>query len=395
MVVRGVVRTVHLNANTITQQHTFDQPFVTCRAINIGLNDSPHGRAGGAVDNGRMSEPNPVVSTPMLMVRSAVGGLLMGLANLVPGISGGTMLLASGVYPRFIQAIAEVTRLTFRPASLIVLGAVVAAALTSIVALAGTVGRLVVEHTWAAYSLFIGLTLGGVPVVWKLIAKPNGAVWLGTVCGFVVMAAIAWVQATGTGTGSGSDAGWIMMFLAGVAGASAMILPGVSGGYLLLVLGVYVAILDAIDRFKDALRAMDVSAAMEPALNVVLPVGVGVVIGVALVSNLLKVVLDRYPKATLGVLLGLLIGAVVGLWPFQQFVEPAVGSTLKNQQVVMVDGELRYEKTGKPIKPKDWPTRYFNPTGTQVALSAALVVAGFAATAAVAFLGRDKPARNG
>jgi putative membrane protein len=331
---------------------------------------------------------------PILVIRAVVGGVLMGLANLVPGISGGTMLLASGVYPRFIEAIADVTRLRFRFASMLVLGIVVTAALVAIVGLAGTVGRLVIEHTWAAYSLFIGLTLGGVPVVWKLIGKPTITVWLGAAIGFVLMAVVAWVQASGTGASGGGDAGWLLMLLAGVAGASAMILPGVSGGYLLLVLGVYVPILDAIDRFKNALRAADVSAVMEPALHVVLPVGLGVVVGVIAVSNLLKVVLERYPKATLGVLLGLLLGAVVGLWPFQQFVEPAEGSTLKNQTVVRVEGELRYERTGKPVKPKDWPSQYFKPEAKHIGGAAGLIVAGFVMTAAIAVLGRDKPSRG-
>ncbi|MCH2359384.1 MAG: DUF368 domain-containing protein, partial [Candidatus Poseidoniales archaeon] len=70
--------------------------------------------------------PNPQtadgpINYPSLMVRGGIGGLLMGLANLVPGISGGTMLLASGIYPRFIRAISEVTRLKFRVPSLSVL----------------------------------------------------------------------------------------------------------------------------------------------------------------------------------------------------------------------------------------------------------------------------------
>ncbi len=72
-----------------------------------------------------------------LVARGVMGGVMMGLANLVPGISGGTMLLASGVYPRFIQAIAELTTLKFRLRSLLVLGAVVVSAGLAILLLAG------------------------------------------------------------------------------------------------------------------------------------------------------------------------------------------------------------------------------------------------------------------
>ena len=96
-----------------------------------------------------MSELSQDVSSPdesaaALLPRSVIGGVLMGLANLVPGISGGTMLLAVGVYPRFIQAIAEVTRLKPRKLSLVVLGVIVCAAGAAILLLAGPVKTLVV-----------------------------------------------------------------------------------------------------------------------------------------------------------------------------------------------------------------------------------------------------------
>ena len=125
-----------------------------------------------------MSDPDDALVEPplsRLLPRGLLGGTLMGLANLVPGISGGTMLLAAGVYPGFISAIAELTTLRFRRRSLILLGTVGAAALFAIVALAGPVKDFVVGYRWIAYSLFIGLTLGGVPVVWALVRSPAAA----------------------------------------------------------------------------------------------------------------------------------------------------------------------------------------------------------------------------
>jgi len=329
---------------------------------------------------------------PLLAGRGAVGGVLMGLANLVPGISGGTMLLAAGVYPRFINAIGEVTVLKFRKASLLLLGAVIVSALAAIVLLAGPVKDLVVNHRWIMYSLFIGLTLGGVPVVMRLIGpRKSKGVWLGALLGFIGMAALAYVQMQG---GGGSErAGFMMMFVAGVAGASAMILPGVSGGYLLLVLGVYVPILSGISLAKDAAKAGDFGALMEPVLGVVLPVGGGVVVGVVVVSNVLRLLLKRYEKPTLGVLLGLLLGAVVGLWPFQQGVPPEVGQTLKGQAVVFDEaGTMMFEGTGKPVEPDDYPTEVFTPSMMQVPASMGLVIAGFLTTLLVDKLGGGKDA---
>ncbi|MDD4735736.1 MAG: DUF368 domain-containing protein [Kiritimatiellae bacterium] len=315
-----------------------------------------------------------------LVARGVVGGVMMGLANLVPGISGGTMLLASGVYPRFIQAIAELTTLKFRLRSLLVLGAVVVSAGVAILLLAGPVKDLVVGHRWVMYSLFIGLTFGGVPIVWKMARPVNRNVWAGAVVGFVVMAAVALLQAAKVGASSGSEgSNVVMMFVAGLAGAGAMILPGISGGYLLLVLGQYVKILAGIEQFKDALKAMAIPEMMHVGLTIILPIGLGVVIGVVVVSNVLKFLLKKYEKTTLGVLLGLLLGAVIGLWPFQEGVPPQGGDVMK--------GQVLTEETLAAVDPDDYNTRPFTPTAGQMGGCAALILAGFACTCLVARIG--------
>lgn len=321
------------------------------------------------------------MSLPVLALRSAVGGVLMGLANLVPGISGGTMLLAAGVYPRFIKAIAEISKLKFRKESIVVLGVVGVCVLSAIVLLAGPVKTLVVEHRWVMYSIFIGLTLGGVPVVWEMAKPATGSLWGGAAGGFLAMALIALAQSAGA-TGSGANDGFVMMFVAGVAGASAMILPGVSGGYLLLVLGVYVPILAGIDTFKNALKAGDIDAAMGPTLGIVLPVGLGVVIGILVVSNLLEKLLEKFEKPTLGALLGFLVGAVVGLWPFQHGVAPKIGDTFKGRVVT--------EEILAKLSPDKYPTETFDPSGGQIAGALGLIVAGFFVTALIARFGKEK-----
>ena len=88
------------------------------------------------------------ITTGALVSRSMFGGVLMGLANLVPGISGGTMLLAAGIYPRFIDAVANVTRCRFRFQSMLLLACVIGSAGLSILLLAGTLKNLVVDHRW-------------------------------------------------------------------------------------------------------------------------------------------------------------------------------------------------------------------------------------------------------
>lgn len=111
-----------------------------------------------------------------------------------------------------------------------------------------------------------------------------------------------------------------------------------------------------------------------------MPVGIGVVVGVVGISNLLRWTLDRFPKATLGALLGLLFGAVAGLWPFQEGVPPAVGSLFK--------GAVVTEERLAEIEPEDWPLTRFAPNATQVGGALALIATGFGLTLAIDRLGR-------
>ena len=327
------------------------------------------------------SSPNKELSYPVLALRGAIGGVLMGLANLVPGISGGTMLLAAGIYPQFINAIAEVTTVTFKSRSILVLGSVIVAASAAILFLAGAVKDMVVDHRWVMYSLFIGLTLGGVPIVWKMIRKATFAVWVGVSVGFLAMAILAVVQQMGSNSVGSEGSNPFMLGVAGLAGAGAMILPGLSGGYLLLVLGQYIPILTGIDQFKEALKARDIAEAMSVGLSVGLPVGLGVVVGMVVVSNLLRLVLKKYEKATLGVLLGLLLGAVVGLWPFQEGQAPTPGDTVK--------GQIITEENIDEVDVEDYPTVLFSPTGKQLGLSLVLIFVGLLVTLGIAAVGGD------
>ena len=272
-----------------------------------------------------------------------------------------------------------------RKNSFVVLGLVGVAAAAAILLGAGPVKDVVVEHRWAMYSLFIGLTLGGVPVLWQMARPATRSFWAGTIAGLVAMAALAWLQIYGTSAGDNRE-GVVMMFVAGVAGASAMILPGVSGGYLLLVLGVYVPVLSAVAALKDAIKIRDLASASGPFLDVVLPVGIGVAIGVLVISNLIKVVLERYEQPTLGALMGLLVGAVFGLWPFQEGVAPKIGEMFKGQA-------LTAERLAE-LGPDKYPTEFFTPTFTDIMMAVGLVGAGYMVTTLIARIGGAKSARS-
>lgn len=153
----------------------------------------------------------------------------------------------------------------------------------------------------------------------------------------------------------------LVYFVAGVITASAMVLPGISGSHLLLVMGLYGSVIAAIEVFKDGLRALDWAAVLPPVLDVGGPLGLGILVGIGGISNLMEWLLKRYHQGTMGLLLGLLVGSVIPLDPFR-----APG-------------------------PKDLFTDAAPMTAGNLALVGAMIVAGFLATQLIGRLDRRPP----
>jgi len=334
------------------------------------------------------TDPKPDLNTNanqdrVPVIRCLLGGVLMGLANLVPGISGGTMLVACGIYTRFIDAVSDLTRLKFTKNDLLTLGCVIAGAVVAIGGLASVIHWSLVNHRWVMFSLFIGLTLGGVPILYKMAKPISRRVWIGVIVGAVMMCGLVYLQESGADS-SGLD-GPVGMVIGGAAAASAMILPGVSGAFLLLLLGMYETIIGAIKDTINALKDADVSGVMDQ-MSIVIPVGIGVVLGVVVVSNVLRWVLHRYERVTLGVLLGLIVAAPAGLYPFRDGTMPQIGDTIKGELVTIENLEDMQANDNA----KDWEQSAFAPNAGQIAGSLGIIVLGFGATLGIARLGREK-----
>lgn len=325
--------------------------------------------------------------------RTFLGGVLMGLANLVPGISGGTMILAVGLYDAFIGSIADITRLRITRASLLFLTVLLSGVAISLVTLSGVAVSLVSSHRWVMYSLFIGLTLGGAPELWRLARPARPATLLAFAAGVGGMAALAWGL---SGTQLPSQP--LVLALVGAAAASSMILPGISGSYVLLILGMY-------DTVIGSLSASRLGEDYRASLAIIVPVGIGAVLGIALLANLLRALLSRWSAPSHALLLGLLCGSVFGLYPFQEAVHPELvrRETRKAIEARVVEGktiaEVRAE-FGEDLTPEDlerWGEKWtgksagdlkaaslelerFAPGAGRVAAALALFALGFGAT---------------
>lgn len=258
-----------------------------------------------------MSEPTETAGK-IPYLRLSITGVFMGLANLVPGVSGGTMVVALGLYQEFIDAMARVTRLRigFRP--LVVLAILFGLAGVTVLGLATVIEMAMLAYLPPMLALFIGMTLGGGPTLWRDLDKKTNTKWGFIAVGFLLMAAIALLLRPGQVEGN-----WLLFFVGGIVGSSAMVLPGISGSYLLLIMGLYLPIISGISEFRHGLSTRDMDLLVNLAFSLVLPVGLGLVVGLVVLSNLLKFLLDRHHQATTGVLLGLLVGSVLGLYPFR------------------------------------------------------------------------------
>lgn len=269
---------------------------------------------------------NSTTNTPV--VRSAIAGFLMGMAMLVPGISGGTMILVMGLYDEFIRDIADVTRLKFSRNNIAFLTIIAVSAVVAIAFFAGIMSRAVSLYPSAMFSLFIGLTLGGVPLLIKMLKGFNTPAIIGLVVGFALITGIAITKQETPDKAVIREAieqGTFIIqpqyatdFAAGALGMSAMILPGISGAYMLLILQRYETILAAVAMTKDYVLSAGTDGDPVMFMKIMIPTAIGAILGLVLLSNFLKWMLKHHEKLMLGFLLGILFGSVIGIWPFDQ-----------------------------------------------------------------------------
>ena len=136
-----------------------------------------------------------------------------------------------------------------------------------------------------------------------------------------------------------------------------------------MILGQYVVILNAIDGLKEGLKAGAWSA-ITPPLQTLLPFGGGFVIGIAFTALAMRMLLKKHEATTLSVLLGLLLGAVLGLWPFRIGIPPEVGDVVRGQTIITLSQRDQ-------VKPQNWRTEAFAPSAKEILFSFMAAGLGF------------------
>lgn len=230
--------------------------------------------------------------------------ILIGLANVIPGVSGGTMAVVLGLYEDITGALGRILDRKRWAEALRVLGPVAAGVLVGLAAFSKLTLWLLQMVPLVTLVFFAALVLGSVPYLVKLFqeARPTVGAWVALVLAAAAVVALALIsppERDSLQPWERRDALALLAFAgAGFVAAAAMVLPGLSGSFLLLVLGLYPTIIGAIP-------ALDVS--------VLLPVAMGVLPGIWLTARGVSAALAHYPAQAYGGILGLVIGSLVPL----------------------------------------------------------------------------------
>ncbi|WP_226585387.1 DUF368 domain-containing protein [Halobacillus litoralis] len=235
--------------------------------------------------------------------RNIYRGLLMGASDVVPGVSGGTIAVVLGIYDRLIEAINGFFSKEWKRhlKFLLPLGLGV---VTSIVLLARVIEWLFEHYPGPTQFFFLGLIIGVLPYLthkaeMKNKFKANHYMLL--LIGAAIVASMAFFQtAESEPMQNLTWTGYLLLFFSGWIASSAMILPGISGSFILLIIGVYTTVTSGISDFR---------------FDIIAVVGLGILLGLVSMSKIVKFFLDNYTSGTFGVIIGLVIGSVFVIFP--------------------------------------------------------------------------------
>ena len=247
----------------------------------------------------------------MKFLKDILKGVVIGVANAIPGVSGGTMMVSMGVYDDIIYCITHL--FTQIKKSIMILLPYFIGMAVGIVGLAFSIKSLYANFPFQTSMVFIGLIIGGVPMLYEHVKKTS--IKVGHILLFLLFfIAIIAMQYFG---GNGKDVvlsvdivSIIKIFLIGILASATMVIPGVSGSMMLMILGYYNPIINAITDFVKALAERDWNTLLNICGSLV-PFGIGVVIGIFAIAKIIEILLKHFESHTYCAILGLVISSPV------------------------------------------------------------------------------------
>ena len=248
------------------------------------------------------------------MLKKILQGMVVGIANIIPGVSGGTMMVAMGLYDKLIYSITHL-KSDFKNSMKLLIPIFLGAGL-AIVALSRLFEFLLNDYPIPTNFAFCGLIAGSLPFIFKKVEGHKVSV--GKIIAFLIFFAIVVLMAVmGETGGKSADVSFglvnvVKLLAVGIIAAATMVVPGVSGSMMLMLLGDYDTIIKTINRFIDALVSFDMEQILATC-GVLIPFGIGVVLGIFLIAKLIEFIFQRAEIHAYYAILGLIIASPIAI----------------------------------------------------------------------------------
>ena len=243
-------------------------------------------------------------------------GVFIGIANVIPGVSGGTMAVSLGVYDKLIAAVSNLLK-DWKSSAKTLLPLIIGCAL-GVIGFTYAIEYLLSQHTFITCMAFVGLILGGLPILIKSLKnemrRNSASIGISGIAAFILLFCVAvflpMMNADDEVLRTFSAAPGMMaaLFAVGVIASATMVIPGVSGSLVMMILGYYYGIINTIKSFLDALRVFDMNGLIQGTL-LLAPFGIGVLLGIFLIAKLITFLFEKYGVTTYCAILGLIIAS--------------------------------------------------------------------------------------
>lgn len=236
-----------------------------------------------------------------------IKGFFMGIANIIPGVSGGTLAITMGIYEELIEAISHFFTKLKKNINFLI--PIIIGALLSIVIGSKVIGFSLEEYPLPTILFFTGLILGGLPMLYRKIKgnfKPlNIIIFILT---FAIIIGLMFLKSGDSVTFNNMNMlGYIMLFIVGMVAAATMIIPGISGSFMLMVMGYYKPIINTIN---------DLTAFNNIGTNIaiLMPFGIGVLVGIVLIAKLIEFLFKKFEVPTYFGIIGFVLASIIGIF---------------------------------------------------------------------------------
>ncbi len=243
-------------------------------------------------------------------------GIFVGISNVIPGVSGGTIALVLGIFDNLISAVNGFFKNPKK--HLMFLVPVFLGAGAGIVAFGSIIDYCLQFYSLPTCMFFAGLVLGSIPLIYKK-ATEKGFKSSYNVAGVISFAVVVLISMLKSDSGFSlstepSVFNFMIFFFCGMLGSMAMVVPGISGSFIMVLIGVYPVIIHAVSDIRRILQnPSDITLIINTAA-IIIPIGLGVVAGVLLVSKLIETLLSKFYSITYFSILGLIFGSVYALF---------------------------------------------------------------------------------